>query len=168
MPDSKEITSKELSEVLGECFVKNYLTRDEISALCKLHATPDCDFCNGTGLIHFNQKYIPDELQTMTCGCVSKNLTKEYLERKPCEQHGKEEAKKMARPIETATMPPFETPEGTNYSPARRGAPCPMCGSVVPRYKTEKFEGSTRIRFHRCPKCNFYFKSTEVDPTLDK
>lgn len=38
---------------------------------------------------------------------------------------------------------------GVDYSP-RHGARCPWCNRRAKIYKTMKWEGSTRIRYHRC------------------
>lgn len=43
---------------------------------------------------------------------------------------------------------------GVDYSP-RTGAPCPCCGRPAKIYKTLPWDGTTRIRYHRCltPSC---------------
>lgn len=59
---------------------------------------------------------------------------------------------------------------GVDYSP-RTGALCPACGSKAKSYRTLPWEGSSRIRYHRCanPSCLLNairqtIKSVEVDP----
>ena len=53
------------------------------------------------------------------------------------------------------------------YSPKRKGAPCPACGTWSPRSSTPGWVGAYRIRHHKCPRCGENFKSIEPDFTLD-
>jgi len=51
------------------------------------------------------------------------------------------------------------------------GAICPLC-QTVPMPKSanitsaNKWEGNTRIRYHKCAGCGWTFKSVERDPTI--
>ncbi len=38
---------------------------------------------------------------------------------------------------------------GVSYS-SRTGALCPFCGKKAKIYRTERWEGSLRVRYHRC------------------
>lgn len=48
---------------------------------------------------------------------------------------------------------------GVDYSP-RLGCLCPWCGNKAKIYKTTKWEGGTRIRYHRCEKTGCVLAAT--------
>lgn len=62
----------------------------------------------------------------------------------------------MSTPTITAHLASLiaQAEAGVDYSP-RIGAVCPACGRPAKIYKTLPWDGSTRIRYHRClnPAC---------------
>lgn len=57
---------------------------------------------------------------------------------------------------------------GAIYSPQRRAAKCPECGTWVARCNTYSWHRGIRVRRHSCIVCNLAFKSTETDPTYEQ
>ncbi len=54
-----------------------------------------------------------------------------------------------------------EAEGGVDYS-SRHGALCPACGKKARIYSTKKWEGSVRIRYHRCETAGCYLAAMGV------